>query len=74
MPRRNRKHMARICLASVARPDCTGSIRQRNRTILAKIDDRFYLRVETVHVPWLVIHRVRHKPYAAESDRSHLLG
>jgi len=72
MQRGHIKHVPHICLASIARPHSVRPRRQRNRTILAKVDDGLYLRVKAVHVPGIVIHRVRRKPYAAVPDRTHL--
>jgi len=64
--RRDRKYMPYVRFASIRRPRCVYSVRQRNAPIEAQIRYDLDFGVETVNVPWLVIHRVGYEPDAAE--------
>jgi hypothetical protein len=69
MPGGRSQYMAHIRLASVARPDGVCSVGERDPAVWAKIDDHFYVRIETMHVAQLVVHRVGRKPDAIEADQ-----
>jgi hypothetical protein len=66
------QNMAHIGLTSLAWPDSVCPVRKRDRAIRAKIGDDFDLGIETMHMPWLVVHPVNHEPDAVEPDRTHL--
>jgi hypothetical protein len=68
----DREHVAHVRLASIAGPDSIGPIRKSDPAVGAKIDDHLNVSVETMHVPRIVVHGVRHKPYAVKPDRTHL--
>ncbi len=48
--------MAHIRFTSVARPDGICSICEGDVAVWAEIGDYFHVRVETVYMPWLVVH------------------
>lgn len=71
VPGGNSQYMAHIRLASVARPYGVCSRGKRNLAVLAQIDDYFNIRIETMYMTRLMVHRVGRKPNAIEPDRSH---
>jgi len=66
------QYMPHIRLAPVAWTDSIGSVRERDQAVTSKIYDDFDLRVETMDMARLMIHRVNHEPDAVEPDRAHL--
>jgi len=64
--------MTHIGFTRVAWPYGIGSVGKRYLAIRAKIDDHLDLRVETMHMTRLVVHRVNHEPDAIEANRTHL--
>ncbi|ADW67381.1 hypothetical protein AciX9_0309 [Granulicella tundricola MP5ACTX9] len=64
------QHMPHVSHASIARPDRVRSVGKRNLPIRSKIRNHFNLRVKTVNVTRLMIHRVHREANAGKPERS----